>query len=197
MKKKLENALTILVVIGILLYPLITAVLDLANNKDLHTVRLNEAFGVLEMEHSINGLIPLGKEYFYLGYEDETNNAYIIKASKHWMDKNFDDDYRALDQNGIEITALAKRMDFDTMRELDARLGKVGGLNYPVGADYCLVANYKKNAIVKLIDFALILCVLITGIYIHSSKHSIKPVFGIVWIAGLLVSLTLYLRMLV
>lgn len=197
MKKKLENgnAVLALIVIGLLLYLLIPAVLDLANQKDVHTVKLNGAVSVLEIEHSINGLIPIGTDYYYLGYEDESNNAYVIKASKHWLDKKFDADYRALDQNGVEITALAKKVsDWHTSQELAARLSQMGELNYPIGAENCLVADYKKNAIVRLIDFVLLLCVAVTGLYIFSNKYDIKPVYIKVWCIGLLVSLMLCTR---
>lgn len=54
--------------------------------------------------------------------------------------------------------------------------------------------DYKKNAIVKLIDFVLLLCVIITGFYIFSNKRDIKPVCMIAWCVGLVVSLMLCLR---
>lgn len=54
--------------------------------------------------------------------------------------------------------------------------------------------DYKKNAIVKLIDFFLLLCVIITGFYIFSNKRDIKPVCMIAWCVGLVVSLMLCLR---
>lgn len=60
MKEKLGNAFLTLIAIGLLLYLLISAVLDLTNKKDLQTVKLDEAFSLLEIEHSINGLIPIG-----------------------------------------------------------------------------------------------------------------------------------------
>lgn len=195
MKKKLGNVFLVLLALGLVWLLCISAIMDLVNQKDLHTVRLNGAFSVLEIEHSINGLIPIGTDYYYLGYEDGTNNAYVIKASKHWLDKKFDADYRALDSKGVEITALAKKVsDFQTSQELANRLSQAGEMNYPIGAENCLVVDYKKNAIVKLIDFVLLLCVAATGVYIFSNKHDVKPAYTIVWCIGLVVSLLLCIR---
>lgn len=73
-------------------------------------------------------------------------------------------------------------------------MSQMGELNYPIGAGNCLVADYKKNAIVRLIDFVLLLCVIATGVYIFSNKHDVKPAYGLVWCIGLVIVLTLCIR---
>ena len=72
MKKKIGNVFLILLGIVMLLYLLITAVLDLTNKEDLHTVHVDGAFAILELEHSINGLIPIGTDHYYIGIEEDT-----------------------------------------------------------------------------------------------------------------------------
>lgn len=51
---------------------LVSAVLDLTNKKDIHTVRIEAVCKVLELEHSINGLIPIGTDHYYIGIEEDT-----------------------------------------------------------------------------------------------------------------------------
>ncbi|MGN0402216.1 MAG: hypothetical protein ACI4HQ_08160 [Acetatifactor sp.] len=142
----------ILLFAGLLIYLLLSAVLDLTNKKDIHTVTIDGAFEVLELEHSINGLIPIGTDYYYIGIEEETFDAYIIKASKKWLEKNFDSDYMAINPEGMQITALAKKVsDYETARELQTRAAQIEELQYPLGTEYCLDLGYRQTAIVKLL----------------------------------------------
>lgn len=75
MKKKLGNVFLLLLFVGLLAYLLVSAVLDLTNKKDIHTVQIETACKVLELEHSINGLIPIGTDHYYIGIEEDTMDA--------------------------------------------------------------------------------------------------------------------------
>ena len=63
---------------------------DLTNKKDVHIVTIHEAYAVLELEHWINGLIPIGTDYYCFGIDDDASNAYLIKSSKKWLKEIFD-----------------------------------------------------------------------------------------------------------
>ena len=192
MKDKLRKVLSILFLVGMLMYLLITAVLDLTNKKDLHTINLAGAFEILRVEHSINGLIPIGTDYYYIGIEEESYDAYIIKASKKWLGNNFDSNHMAKDANGIWITALAGKVsDYKISRELYSRTAELEGLKYPLGTEYCLYAGYKSTAIIKLIVFVLCIILTITGIYFVRNKGQVKPIFVKCWTVVLIITVVL------
>mgnify|MGYP004511981299 CR=1 FL=1 len=193
MKEKLKNILLILIGIGVLAYLSVTAVIDLTDSENIHTVTLTEAYSVLDIEHSINGIIPIGTDHYYLGYNSNTSEAYLIKVSKSWYDKNFDADGTALSSDGITVKGIAKAVsDFDTKQELDSRLSQLD-LVYPYGMLNCLDLDYVLRSVLKLIDCVLLIAVVISGIYVLSTGKNSKPVLFKVWLIGMIISLILLL----
>lgn len=194
MKKRLGKAFLIILFVGVLLWLPVSAVMDLMNKKDLHTIRLDGAFEVLELEHSINGLIPIGTDYYYIGVKEESGDAYIIKASKKWLKNNFGSDYMAIDPEGVEITALAKKVsDYKTSDELNSRASQVDGIQYPLGTEYCLDVAYKVTAVLKLVIFTLSVILIVTGIYIVKNKGDVKPILAKCWIAVMIITIVLFI----
>lgn len=192
MKKKSRNIFVILLLVFLFVYFLITAILDLTNKKDLHTINLAGAFEILEVEHSIYGLIPVGKEHYYIGIEEDSYNAYIIKASKIWFKNHFDSDYMAKDAGGIRITALAGDVqDYKISEELQSRAEKIEELNYPLGTEHCLNMAYKVNAIMKLIVVALCVILPITFALFVKPNGDANPLFSKCWFAGLIIAVIL------
>ena len=188
MKKKLSNVFGILVLVGLFMYFLISAIMALTNKKDLHTINLAGAFEILEVEHAINGLIPIGTDHYYIGIEEGSYDAYIIKASKRWFKNNFDSDYMAKDAGGVQITALAGKVhDGKICRELQSRTAQIEKLNYPLGTEYCLNMGYKVNAIMKLFIVAFVI-VTIIAIAFNKPERKVNSVFSTCWIVGLIVS---------
>lgn len=194
--KKFGKVIAILFLTVILLYFfLISPILDLTNKKDLHTINLAGAFEILEVEHAINGLIPVGKDYYYIGIENETYDAYIIKASKKWLENNFDADYMAKDADGLRITALADKVhDSSISWELQSRAKSIEGLNYPLGIEYCLNMEYKTGAILKLIVVGLFVILIIAEIPAVKHKWEGNSLLSKFWIVGLLIALLLMVR---
>lgn len=191
MKKKSRNIFVMLLIVFMLVYFLITAILDLTNKKDLHTINLAGAFEILEVEHSIYGLIPVRKEHYYIGIEEDSNNAYIIKASKIWFKNHFDSDYMSKDAGGIRITALAGDASYKISEELQSRAEKIEELDYPLGTEYCLYVGYKVNAIMKLIVVALCVILPITFILFVKPNGDANPLFSKCWLAGVIITIIL------
>ena len=192
MKKKLEIIVSILFVIVMLGYLLVSSIMDLTNKDDLHTVTIDMAADVLQLEHSINGVIPIGIDYYYVGIDEETYDAYLIKGPKKWLKKNFDSDYFALDKNGVQITGLSKKVtDYEVAKELETRLAQMGGLNYPLGELYCLNIQYKMISILKIIVATILIVLVITGVYIVPNKDHVKDKYIVLWVTSLFVSLVL------
>lgn len=194
MKNKFAIIFLIILGLYVLIHLSVTSIMDLTNTTDVHTVTLDGAFEVLELEHSINGLIPIGTDYYYLGINEDTYDAYLIKSSKKWLKTNFGSDYTALNPNGVQATGLAKEIsDFELSRELETRLSQVEGVNYPLGQMYCLHLQYEFDAIFSLIVVVLAIFVIITGIYIFKIKNSVEPVFVTLWTVVMLIALVLLL----
>lgn len=194
MKEKIKKGLGVLVIVGILLFLLLTSIMDLTNKKDLHNVTIYEACEVHEVKHLIYGLIPIGTDHYYLGIDD-ANNAYLIKAPKKWLEKNFNSDYYSLNPNGIQIEGLAREVhDSQIESKLQNCLSQLEGIQYPLGSSNYIDLYFKLIAILKLVDFLLILIIIFTGIYIFKRKDDIKPVFIIAWTVGILISLILLIE---
>ena len=154
MKEKARNGILILLGVGVLVYLFATAIIALTDRQNVHTVTIHEACGVLELEHSINGLIPIGTDYYYLGVDDETGHGYLIKGSKKWLEKNFDENYQSLQPGGVQIKGLVKTItEYKLERELTDRLSQLDGLQYPYGVLGCMDLNYVRTAVLKLADF--------------------------------------------
>ena len=189
MKKKLSSVFGILVLVGLFMYFLVTAIMDLTNKKDLHTINLAGAFEILEVEHAINGLIPIGTDHYYIGIEEGSYDAYIIKASKRWFKNNFDSDYLAKDADGIQITALADKVhDGKICRELQSRTAQIEELNYPLGTEYCLNKGYKVNAIMKLFIVLFVILTIIAAIALRKPERKVNSVFSTCWIVGFIIA---------
>lgn len=168
-------------VLGIAVYLVATAILDMTNKEDLHTVNIDMATEVLEVEHSINGLIPMGTDHYYIGINEDTSEAYIIKAPKKWLDDNFGVDKISLNAGGLDITALSKSItDYKTRNEINSSISQIEGLTYPIGTNY-LDTGYKARIVTKLILFAGMLFLTISGLVILKKGRESARVFSIIY----------------
>lgn len=190
MKRKVGDVVLIIIGAGLLIYLLFSSIIDLTNRSDIHTVTIDSAFEVLQLEHSINGLIPIGTDYYYIGIEEDTYNAYLIKGSEKWLSNNFDSDYKALNTDGVQVTGLAKEIhDYRTEKEIETRLSELEGINYPLGMSYCLDLGYKFFALFKFIDAVLFIAVIIAGVYIYKFKNNVKPLYSKLLLAVIMTAL--------
>lgn len=170
-----------LMVLGIAVYLVATAILDMTNKEDLHTVNIDMATEVLEVEHSINGLIPMGTDHYYIGINEDTSEAYIIKAPKKWLDDNFGVDKMSREEGGLDITALSKSItDSETRNAISSNVSQVDGLTYPIGTNY-LDTGYKTRIVTKLILFAGMLFLTISGLVILKKGRESARVFSIIY----------------
>lgn len=178
MKEILKKIFLVILCLMFVGYLLVTAIMDLTNRNDIYTLKVDGAVEILELEHSINGLIPVGTDHFYLGIEDGTGKACIIKASKNWYKKNFDENGYALSPEGLTVTSLAKKAGkYDVERELKSRAAQFDSLDFIIDPSYALDLSYKLNAILKLVLLALSGVIIWFGIRIAKAKDTVsKPV---------------------
>ncbi|MCR5685390.1 MAG: hypothetical protein K6G81_08225 [Lachnospiraceae bacterium] len=188
MKERLRSIGLIILVALFAGYILVTAILDLTNQKDIYTIRLDEAVEMLEIEHSIGGLIPVGKDHYFLGINDESGDAVIIKASKSWYKKNFDEaTYCAKAPGGLTVTSLAKSAGkFSVESELINMTAQFEGLNFIVEPGSCLTLNYKTMAIVKLALFVLAPVLIFFGWKISKAGTFVSKPAAITYVFGVI-----------
>lgn len=193
--KKIFAAILVVFFVG---YLLVTGIGDLINKKDIQSIRIDECVEILTIEHSINGLIPVGKDHYYIGIDDELNVAAFIKASKGWYGRNFDSEGRALKKSGLNLTCLAKKpRDFDVEKELAARAEELEGIEMITPQGYSLEINYKIDAISKLVLLGAAVILVIGGIKISKSDGGIKGATGKIYLVVCIVFLVLLLKVLI
>lgn len=193
MKEKSGKVVGILFLIVFVAYMLITGIGDLINTKDVKTLHVDYAVSALDVEHSINGLIPTGTDHYFLIVDSQTNEGAFVRASKSWYTKNFDDSGQAKTSGGIDVTALAKKPDYKIVDELVLRAGQLNGLTFAVGPDTPLDLKYKINAVMRIL--VVVLGALMTVMVVMISKAGkevsapVKLVFGVIAIAFLILIL--------
>lgn len=195
MKKKLQTVVLTIFVIVVIAFLAITGINDLTNKDDLYTVRIDAGADILAVEHSINGLIPIGTDHYYWAINEETMESYVILASKNWGNDTFDEDGYTIDSTGVEITGLAKKItDHDILSEITDVLDQVDEgieLTYPAGRTSSLDLNYKKNAYMRLVSAALILILSIVGVVYRNKVDEINPKLTKIYLVVLIVAMIL------
>lgn len=149
----------------------VMSIVDLTNKSDIHEVSVDAAAQILVVEKSINGIIPTGKEYYYVGINEEKGELYTIHAGKNWLDKNFDSEGMAKG-GSISVKGLAKRAgDYKTENEISARITRIStesGYTSVFESDKAIEPDYVFDAIMKLIAGILILA---TGIILFVFRN--------------------------
>lgn len=195
MKKKLQTVVLTIFVIVVIAFLAITGIKDLTNKDDLYTVRIDAGAEILAVEHSINGLIPIGTDHYYWAINEETMESYVILASKNWGNDTFDEDGYTINSKGTEITGLAKKItDHDILSEITDVLDQVDEgieLTYPAGRTSSLDLNYKKNAYMRLVSAALILILSLVGVVYRNKVDEINPKLTKIYLVVLIVAMIL------
>lgn len=195
MKKKLQTVVLTIFVIVVIAFLAITGIKDLTNKDDLYTVRIDAGAEILAVEHSINGLIPIGTDHYYWAINEETMESYVILASKNWGNDTFDEDGYTINSKGTEITGLAKKItDHDILSEITDVLDQVDEgieLTYPAGRTSSLDLNYKKNAYMRLVSATLILILSIVGVIYRNKVDEINPKLTKIYLVVLIVAMIL------
>lgn len=195
MKKKLQTVVLTIFVIVVIAFLAITGINDLTNKDDLYTVRIDAGAEILAVEHSINGLIPIGTDHYYWAVNEEIMESYVILASKNWGNDTFDEDGYTINSKGTEITGLAKKItDHDILSEITDVLDQVDEeieLTYPAGRTSSLDLNYKKNAYMRLVSAALILILSIVGAVYRNKVDEINPKLTKIYLVVLIVAMIL------
>lgn len=157
----------------------VMSIMDLLNTKDVYEISINAAGQLLTVENSINGIIPTGRDYYYIGFDNTTKSIYTIHAGKKWLYENFDVDGMAKGNN-ITIKGLLKREnDFDVENELADRIQQTYNetkYNIPLEPGKVLEINYIRDAIMRVVAGVLILIIGIV-IFLFGKKSNNIPIW--------------------
>lgn len=188
--KKFLRILFIIMFIGFTFAELfVFPIIDITNKDDRKTLNIVYATEVLEVEHSISYIIPFGKDYYYVGF-DEDYNAYLIHAPKKWAENNFTEN----SDNMLEITALQKKIsDYDISKELYSIVSQQEEFTFPLGYSECLELTYIKDAVMKIISGFLVAVLAVVGFANYKKRSELPPVAVKIYAVAAILSLTLML----
>lgn len=171
--KFLKTVLWIVVAASFVGVFFVMSIMDLLNTGGVHEVKLDAAGQLLVIENSVGGIIPTGRDYYYVGVDGREGKLYAIHAGKKWLDENFDVNGIA-NGGGITVIGLSKHAgDFNVEDELAGRISQVAeesGYSLGLAPRNVLELNYVWDAIARLI--AGVLIILAGGIMLIFKKKS-------------------------
>lgn len=154
----------------------IMSIMDLMNRKDIHSIKIGEATRILAVENSINGIIPVGTDYYYVGLCEDDEKLYVIHAEKNWLSKHFDEEGVSINPDGCYIQALAKRVsEYSVEKELENRLQSIEGLSSGLSYGRVLELHYIRDAVFRLIVGVLAVCEVGIYYYLNKKEGGIAP----------------------
>lgn len=176
--KYLKGFLMILLAVIFIAFFFVMSIMDLTNKDDVHETKIDAAGQLLVVENSINGIIPTGKDYYYIGINEDEGSFYIIHAGKNWLKKNFDSEGFAKG-NGVSVKGLAKSAeDYEVRHELVNRTNELEGLSFALQAGNVLEINYVRDSIIRIIAGVLLTVLTIVGIIATKRKEAFPDWFG-------------------
>ncbi|MDD6825920.1 MAG: hypothetical protein PUE12_07400 [Oscillospiraceae bacterium] len=117
---KLASVLGILFAVGVFIYFIIGGFSKLFGKSDYMEISIDMAGYGIVVEHSINGLIPTGKDYYYIGLDSESGNIYTIQAGKSWLEDNFNTEDNTSKNGRITLKTKNTRLDYKVSDELSS-----------------------------------------------------------------------------
>lgn len=155
---------------------------------------------VSSMRHSVNGIIPLGTEYYYIIFLPGEDVCMTVKAPEDWEMDNFPSYYKSdglmlnYNSDGVSVTGQVRKLNYKVRDNI------ADALNYHINAngrsfkmtDYYLDITASQAAWKGLIGFGLLLVSIIGFIMIakkpannDKSKSILGIIVGISFFAGL------------
>ena len=185
MKEILKKVLIALFIGAGMIYLIASAISDLSNTDDRRTVHINAATEILNVEHSINGLIPIGTDHYYIGMDILGEKAYIIHASPGWYSSNFDTEsgWALAPERDMELSSLVKPVsDYKVSSELTSRAKEHFSIfSFPLGAAACFEIDFQFVAVMKLVLVLLTAVLAAAGWWIIRNKDSIPRFIAIIY----------------
>lgn len=115
----------------------------------------------LTVSHSINYIIPTGKEYYYIVFNEDMTECMSYRGSKKFFE-NFDKD--GFSKDGVEIKGKIRRTTTDNYRaisEINSNINQYGIQSYNISTSYYIDGKTDMLNIIAVILGALILLVFV------------------------------------
>lgn len=171
--KYLKGFLMIFLAFIFIAFFFVMSIMDLTNKKDVYETKIDAAGQLLVVENSINGIIPTGKDYYYIGINEDEGSFYIIHAGKNWLEKNFDSEGFAKG-NGVSVKGLAKSAeDYEVRHELVNHTNELEGLSFALQAGDVLELNYVRDAVIRIIAGALLIAIAVIAFAVSKRKDTV------------------------
>ncbi len=176
-KISLGRVLSIIFLAAIVLYLPISGVAELVNSEKQVEIEADYAIKGTELHTFIDYLFPIGTDYFYYVYNEETNCLYAIRADKNWYTDNFTSDGQP-EVEGFTIKTYTKSLNMkEASKVIDpiTDLAKDMNINITISRDTYQDSLYVAEAVKKLIA-AVLACLAVVGsfraIALHGSGKS-------------------------
>lgn len=174
--KYLKGFLMILLAVIFIAFFFVMSIMDLTNKDDVHETKIDAAGQLLVVENSINGIIPTGKDYYYIGINEDSGEIYTIHAGKNWLKKNFDSDGMAKG-NGVKIKGLSKSAgDYEVKDEIASRVNQIKaelGGTFVLESGNVLELNYVRDSIIRIIAGALLIAIAVIAFAVSKRKDTV------------------------
>lgn len=168
MKEKATNVFLVLVYIAVVGYLLVSGIYDVCGFNKYYETKIVAASELFETEHSINGLIPVGTDYYYVGLTDDEKFV-VMRASKDWLSKNFDENSLAFSEEGLTVKGTLKSLSYNEQGMVEDSLGDYQDINI-LGANQSLDIMYFDVAVHSIISGLLLILCGIAGLLIWKNK---------------------------
>ncbi len=168
MKEKIKSILGVLVYIIIMGFFLISGIYDVCGGNTYYNANIIAASELFETEHTINGLIPCGRDYYYVGLTDD-EQLVVLRASQNWISENFDEDGYSLSEQGVAVKGTLKLLSYDEQGAVEDALD--GYQNFSVlSTSQSLDIMYFDVAVHSIIAGSLLIVLGIVGLIIWKNQ---------------------------
>ncbi|MGN0536876.1 MAG: hypothetical protein ACI4M3_02730 [Acutalibacteraceae bacterium] len=168
MKKTATNIFLVLVYIAVVGYLLFSGIYDVCGFNKYYETKIVAASELFETEHSINGLIPVGTDYYYVGLTDDEKFV-VMRASKDWLSKNFDENGIALSEDGLTVKGTLKSLSYNERGMVEDSLGDYQNISI-LGTNQSLDIMYFDVAVHSIISGSLLILCGIAGLLIWKNQ---------------------------
>lgn len=149
---------------------------------------------IMAYEHTMNYLIPLGTEHFFLIFNEDGSKCMVLRADEKWAEEF--DARTGYSQTGVMVSGLVKSLDYEVRYDLQERVAELKreGISLEVSF-YCVDGLTKTYAMLNVLAGVLAI-VLEIGFTIVIKKQQTKTIPVYVLSAVLFLELGLMLHLL-
>lgn len=173
-KNKAAAVIAIIIFAVWTFYSIISGIIGLSGNEmteptlsaetgKICEVEVTFAIEAYEVKHTLNILIPTGKEHFYFGISNDEGDGIplLIKATQSWYNSNFDEEGFAI----VPVTVKGEVMEMDSRfaKDLSEMNSELSTMGYSISTSKYISANYKTPYTLRLLSglFTIIAAVVI------------------------------------